>query len=318
MPRPAARPGGRAARRSGPRRGFGLERIAGGGALRRRGGFGAVWSGASPATCTAPARSGGWRTSSAWYVANRLPRSRSTCRRWASPWCAGSWRRYARCWRSATIPTARCRASASTPGRWTRSRPRGAASRRIPGARCTPLAPTAMRQTRPEIAQALIHAGARLDAPCPLGDLPIHLAATHGWLAVLDMLLTTAADIEARTTAVSESMWRLSSPAHSEPTFGPDALGHRRPRRTHRRRAPPPCATAPPLDAIDSRGWTPLHTAAAPWWQENAELAEPADRRRRRRPRTQPRRPHALGSRQSGSSHANRSGVRRHDRLLSF
>ena len=33
------------------------------------------------------------------------------------------------------------------------------------------------------------------------------------------------------------------------------------------------CATAPPFDAIDSRGWTPLHTAAAPWWQENAELA---------------------------------------------
>ena len=124
----------------------------------------------------------------------------------------------------------------------------------------------------PQIAQALIHAGARLAAPCPLGDLPIHLAATHGWLAVLDMLLTTAADIEARTTAVSESMWRLSSPAHSEPTFGQTPLAIAA-REGHTDAARLLLRHGAAIDAIDSRGWTPLHTAAAPWWQENAELA---------------------------------------------
>ena len=125
----------------------------------------------------------------------------------------------------------------------------------------------------PRIVQALIHAGARLDAPCPLGDLPIHLAATHGWLAVLDMLLTTGADIKARTAAVAESMWRLSSAAHSEPTFGQTPLAIAA-REGHTDAARLLLRYGAALDAIDSRGWTPLHTAAAPWWQENTELAE--------------------------------------------
>ena len=122
------------------------------------------------------------------------------------------------------------------------------------------------------IAQALIAAGARLDAPCPLGSLPIHLATAHGWLGVLEALLTTGADIDARTVPISASMWRMSAPAHVEPAFAqtPLALAVREGRIDAARLL---LRHGAALNATDSNGRTPLHTAAAPWWQENAELA---------------------------------------------
>lgn len=122
------------------------------------------------------------------------------------------------------------------------------------------------------IAQALIAAGARLDAPCPLGSLPIHLATAHGWLGVLEVLLTTGADIDARTVPISASMWRMSAPAHVEPAFAqtPLAVAVREGRIDAARQL---LRHGAALNATDSNGRTPLHTAAAPWWQENAELA---------------------------------------------
>ena len=122
------------------------------------------------------------------------------------------------------------------------------------------------------IAQALIDASARLDAPCPLGSLPIHLATAHGWLDVLEVLLAAGADIDARTVPTSASMWRMSAPAHVEPAFGqtPLAVSVREGRIDAARLL---LRHGAALDATDGLGRTPLHTAAAPWWQENAELA---------------------------------------------
>ena len=121
------------------------------------------------------------------------------------------------------------------------------------------------------IAQALIDAGARLDAPCSLGSLPIHLATAHGWLGVLETLLAAGADIDAGTVAISDSMWRMSAPKHAEPAFDqtPLAVAAREGRIDAVRLLLRHGAT---LNATDSRARTPLHAAAAPWWQENADL----------------------------------------------
>lgn len=122
------------------------------------------------------------------------------------------------------------------------------------------------------IVQALIGAGARLDAACPLGSLPIHLATAHGWLGVLEALLVVGTDIEARTVATSNSLWRMSAPAHAEPVFDqtPLAVAAREGRVDAVRLL---LRHGAALGATDSRARTPLHSAAAPWWQENAELA---------------------------------------------
>ena len=122
------------------------------------------------------------------------------------------------------------------------------------------------------IVQALVGAGARLDAACPLGSLPIHLATAHGWLGVLEALLAVGADIDAGTVAISDSMWRMSAPKHAEPVFDqtPLAVAAREGRIDAARLLLRQGAT---LSATDSRARTPLHAAAAPWWQENADLA---------------------------------------------
>ena len=121
------------------------------------------------------------------------------------------------------------------------------------------------------IVQRLIKGGARIDSPSPLGAQPIHLAAIYGWLPVLSTLLDRGADVNARTRAMSDTVWRLSAPAHAQ--------------RAHRQ-TPLMIAAQEGTTAAarlllergatvglrDSFGSTALHAAASAWWNENTEF----------------------------------------------
>ena len=70
------------------------------------------------------------------------------------------------------------------------------------------------------IVSALIDAGGDLEAPSALGDRPIHLAATYGWLPVLNALLAAGAAVDSRTQSAPRALWRLASPESAEPAWG--------------------------------------------------------------------------------------------------
>ena len=123
------------------------------------------------------------------------------------------------------------------------------------------------------IATALIQAGARLDAPCPLGTLPLHLTAIYGWLPVMHALLGSGADIEARTQPISSALWRMSSPEGAEPASALTPLMEAA-REGRYDAAWVLLEQGAALDVRDSLGRTPLHAAAAPWWKESTDLVE--------------------------------------------
>ena len=123
----------------------------------------------------------------------------------------------------------------------------------------------------PRIAACLIDAGARLDAPSALGTLPIHLASIYGWLGVLETLLVRGAAVDARTVAVADTVWRMSSPDSAE----------RSTRQTPLMVAAHEGAVVAgrwlldhgaDVNARDAAGGTPLHAAAGAWWNESAEF----------------------------------------------
>lgn len=121
------------------------------------------------------------------------------------------------------------------------------------------------------IAAVLLEAGADRDAPSPLGDRPIHLAAVYGWMPVLETLLAAGADVDSRTVPVSDTIWQMSSPAHAErvsdstPTMVAAREGGIETVRWL-------LARGADVNARDSAGATPLHAAARPWWGEKPEL----------------------------------------------
>ena len=121
------------------------------------------------------------------------------------------------------------------------------------------------------IASVLLEAGAERDAPSPLGDRPIHLAAVYGWMPVLDTLLAAGADADSRTVPVEDAIWQMSSPAHAErvsdstPTMVAAREGGVETVRWL-------LARGADVTARDSAGATPLHAAARPWWGEKPEL----------------------------------------------
>ena len=125
----------------------------------------------------------------------------------------------------------------------------------------------------PRVVEALLAAGADVNAPSPLGEVPIHLAATYNWLAVLETLLANGAAVDSRTTAAAPDVWRMSSPAGSPLVFAqtPLALAAREGmaqacRLLLRHGADP--------NAQDSYRSSVLHIAARPWWRQNVAVVE--------------------------------------------
>ena len=141
--------------------------------------------------------------------------------------------------------------------------------------------------------RALIEAGAYVEAICPLGERPLHLAAAYGWLPVLETLLAAGADVDAPTAPAPAAVWRLSAPQGAPLVAGQTPLMVAA-REGRLEAAAALLESGAGIARRDGHGATALHHAARPWWRENAALATRllaagADRRARDRDGRTPR-----------------------------
>ena len=124
-----------------------------------------------------------------------------------------------------------------------------------------------------DIVQSLIEAGARVEEQSPLGHAPLAIASTYSWLPTIWTLLNLGADINARSIPESDRVWRVSAPEFAVRSFDLTPLmiatgeGQEEAVRMLIDRGAD-------ISLFDSRGWTALHYAAAPWWRESTEIVE--------------------------------------------
>jgi ankyrin repeat protein len=126
-----------------------------------------------------------------------------------------------------------------------------------------------------DILRALVTAGASPSLTSPLGKRAIHLSVTPNWTHLTNILLDLGCDIEARTTPIGDGMHGLSG----SPIRNAQHAHHLTPLMVAIKEGHLEATTAlinrnADLRARDSNGWTPLHHAAWPWWEENAKIAE--------------------------------------------
>lgn len=121
------------------------------------------------------------------------------------------------------------------------------------------------------IVTALIENGANIEATCPFGEQPLHLAATYGWMPVLEALLAAGASVDSRSAPMAKALWHLAAPRGIEPVHNqtPLMVAVREGRLDAAKRL---LRAGANLDARDSAGCTPLHVAAQPWWREDVAV----------------------------------------------
>lgn len=127
----------------------------------------------------------------------------------------------------------------------------------------------------PQCIEVLCKNGADIDAFNTYGAQAIHLAATHGWLKNLEVLLSMGAHVDALTEPINEDVQDITGTPMNVPT--------------------PQSGITPLMVAIQegftsvveyllahgadvnfttTDGYSPLHLAAKPWWRENIEIVE--------------------------------------------
>ena len=120
---------------------------------------------------------------------------------------------------------------------------------------------------------ALIHGGAHLTARCPLGETPLHLAATFGWRPVMESLLAIGANIDEVTVPIPPTIHDLASPQHAQMAHSQTPLMIAT-REGGVETVAYLIEQGANIHARDSNGTTALHIAASPWWRENVELLQ--------------------------------------------
>lgn len=132
----------------------------------------------------------------------------------------------------------------------------------VTGRRSRQRVPTVTRPTRRQVYPRSLDAGADRDAPSPLGDRPIHLAAIYGWIPVLETLVAAGADVGSRTVPIADAVWRMSSPEGAEHAGGltPAMVAAREGGVDALRWF---LARGADANARDDRGSTPLHVSGA-------------------------------------------------------